>query len=137
MLNMPNNLKIIIAAGFFSPALALGSIRSGSLVDGASPNTPYGDAAHLGELLIAVLATLPILTSSLLMARRINKGRYLFAGGWVFLCLSPLALSAVRATLDIFLMQFAFNLVVGGALTCYLFCNKRIRAYFLAERSNA
>jgi len=137
MLDMPNVLKIIIAAGFLSPALALGSILSGSLMGGASANAPYGDAAHLGELLLAVLGTLPILASSLLMARRINIGRHLFAGGWVFLCLSPLALSAVKASLDIFLIQLAFNLAVGSVLICYLFCNKQIQAYFLAGRDSA
>lgn len=127
---MPSVLKFITLMGFIAPLLVIASTLTGSVLNGKVVSSTFGAAENAIEFSIVVLSSLPAFIAAVMIVMRSSKSRYLYIIGWITICISPFALSQIRAEYHAFLVQLIFNLILGAIVALFLFKSESINNYF-------
>jgi hypothetical protein len=122
ILKMPIWLKFLSILGVISPILALTTVMTSDYHN----NKGTGVALAIA----IVLSMVPVFVASIMMMLKSKQSRVVFLFGWLIVCVSPLLMQSVRSELDLFIMEFSFNLLIGVALAAYLFKSKQVQEYF-------
>lgn len=127
---MPTALKIVTAISLLSPLIAVGSILTGNVATLSDQSYRFGAAKNLPELILVVLATIPVFFCALLILNKKNTVRYLYPLPWLLLCISPLLLESVRSQPSSFLVETTFNVLIGVLIGLYLIFSVSSKNYF-------
>lgn len=128
---MPYLLKLMCLLSAFTPAIAVFSTLSGSVLQPGAPTFEYGAARNLSELIVLALATTPIFAAGVFIVMRRAAARYLFPIGLLCAYFSPLLLVAVRDSLDHPWSYLASGFVVSTAAFVYLIVASSAKRYFV------
>ncbi len=128
--SMPFLLKIIFLAGLFSPAIAITSVLTGTMLAPDTPRYEYGAATNLTELFLLIGSTIPAATISVLMVMKRKAALLLFPFGYIAASVGPIFLSTFREDVD-YIMSSVLPAVAGGIMAiAYLFFSGAVRRYF-------
>jgi len=122
-------MKIIILVSLCAPFIAVVSILSGN-ISGKSFDYEYGAAKNIMELSVAILFTLPIFITALMIGIKSQKARYFYIVSWLLLCLSQFALSEIRSDYKVVIIELSFNIFLGVIIAAYLALNSDVKKYF-------
>lgn len=126
---MPMLLKIVVALGLAAPIVALASAVS-RLSDTMAQDSGQSSDMSLFIFVFVVVAASPLCISAFLVIIKHKLSRVSFLGSWGLLCFSPFFLTTVQQEIEVFWLEFTFNLSLGLILGAYLFFSSNVNEYF-------
>lgn len=128
---MPYLMKMMVLVGLLAPVLAFLTVKDGAIVQRYIEGALSKQGLDSIDLIFFVLSSIPLFLASFSLLSKKKLSRILFFVGWVFICLSPLALTLIRHALpELFLVELSFNFAIGVAMVAYLYLNADAKAYF-------